>query len=168
MPRPTKYSDAERKTRQKTWNKKVSAERKQRYKEDPVYADAIKKTMREAYQEKKGIKPREVKNCRGYLPRLKEIGRMRKTTELGDELTFNVREAATALGGYHPNVVYRWIRQGMFPKPPHLVEGHKVEHVYVESEMRSLMLAFALHQDHKLYFQAKDENTIAALAMCVM
>ena len=142
------------------WAQTRNAKRRRRYALDSAYRAGVHEQNRTGYRQRAGSEPR---NCRMNIARLREFGTDREVSIGGASrrmLTFSVAELATALGGYHTTVLYRWQMQSRFPRPRLRASDRKV---YTFDQASNILRVMAAHQDEKLYLQETDAGTIQRL-----
>lgn len=165
-------TDQERKSQEwkPQWTKASNKKRKERYKNDPEYRQKILDESRQRYRETH-LKS-EGRDCRENIEAIESIGDYRiiegSLGEVDEHLCLTIPEIAEALGGYAPQVVYRWIGDGRFPDA--IYKGRNVEtgtfldqKVYHVQEVVGMLEVFGKHQETHMYFKKTHEDTIQAL-----
>jgi hypothetical protein len=162
-----KKSDSMIAAQKKKWAKKRNARRRQQYASDPKYRDSINQRNRSSYRDTNGV---EMRNCAKNIDKLNKFGKVRviriNKKETRECLTLNVHELASALGGYHHIVLYRWHRQKKFPKSEFEVvdaRAYPPLMVYTENQAKLLLHVMSQHQREKLYLHDRDAETIKGL-----
>ena len=165
MARQPTLSDKQHRSRVHEVNRRTVKKRNALYASDPAYREFVKGSSRATYRRQAGLQLRNLRNASEYLPQLPTLGaeRIIKGGTNRKRLTFSVREMAVALGGYHPNVLRQWIREGRFPAPVLQAHVRGKELVYTIEQTRALMEIMSNHQIDKAYLSQSDAETIAAL-----
>lgn len=168
MARPRIYTHEQRAAKEREWMAASNETRRNQYRKEPAYRDKTMKAAREHYRENSA---QDVKGCAENLDKLDTMGTVRRV-QLGAQcvniVSFTIDELAIAIGGYHPVVVRRWIRDGMFPEPAfreqkEIPQRGAKAHVYTLNQVRAFVTAFAEQQKEKQNFYATDREFIATL-----
>lgn len=165
MGRQRTLTDAERQERQHKLNQKTATRRKEQYDGDVEYREFARGSSRATYRRKSGLALRNLRNAHDFLPSLSTLGSVRDllTKKGGEALTFSIRELAVLLGGYHPNVIRQWCRDGRFPSPTIEAKGARKELVYSQAQAKALAEIIGTHQQEKSYLSAADTAVISSL-----
>ena len=141
------------------WGPCRNERRRQQYAKDHSYRRTVHIRNRDSYRRRVGSQPR---NCRANIARIAEFGSISLVTLNGSTRrmrTFSVAELANALG-YHRIVLYRWHKQGKFPRP--LLQANN-QMVYTFGQAQKILTIMSEHQDNKSYFHKSDRETIRRL-----
>ena len=166
MARHTTLSAKQRRDRLKKINEATVEKRNALYASDPEYREFIKGASRASYRKHAGMELRNLRNASDFFDQLPVLGShrlIRGADTKRPRLTFSLREMATALGGYHPNVLRQWCREEKFPRPTMQAFCRGRELVYSLDQARALMKIMGEHQQEKAYLSADDKAVIAAL-----
>lgn len=163
MGRQRIYSETERLQRQRKLNQGTARKRKNQYRQDASYRERVKVSSRVTYRRQHGLTLRSDRNAHEFLSVLDTLGTVRELHGHEAQLTFSVRELSTALGGYHPNVVRQWCREGKFPSPELSAVCKGRELVYTLEQARALLQIMGEHQTKKVYLSSRDTETITRL-----
>lgn len=163
MGRQRTYSDTERQQRQRKLNQGTAQKRKKLYRKDATYREFAKGSSRATYRRQRGLSLRNLRNAHEFLDTLETLGTVRELHDAEAQLTFSVRELSVALGGYHPNVIRQWCRDGKFPPPKLSAVCKGKELVYSLPQARALLEVIGEHQTAKAYLSTNDKDTIKRL-----
>lgn len=141
-----------------SWNPKV---RRKRYKDDPEYRQRAIQSTRRSYRGKFGRL--DTSTC---LDNLGGLGRMgtKRAVDVGGRtttrITFTTEELAVALNR-RVEVVYRWVRKGIFPTPAFRLCGAHNQHdnVYLYQEARAILHVMGEHQRNTSYYRVDHVDT---------
>lgn len=150
------------------WANSHNKRRRDNYARDSHYRSVVNDRNRNNYREKNGVVMRD---CRENLNRLSEFGMTRHVAIDGmvyERLTFTTKELAQLMGDYHPIVLYRWHKEGKFPRPNvTLVDDNYVikpdSLVYTDDQAVKLLTVLGAHQAVKQYLHSTDTDTIRQL-----
>lgn len=146
------------------WQAAAIARRKVRRDTDPEYRDQHRAASREYFRNKHGVDPSEFRDCRKNLDKLDEIGTVRFVRE-EEFLTFHLAELANALGGYHANIMRRWIDRGQIPAP--VLRSEDGVEVYLEAEVEAIIEPLGEQQATYAYFRKNHTTAIQNIADAV-
>ena len=137
-----------------------NAKRRKMYAEDKDFRDKAIESTRANYRSvNDGLV--DDSTCLDNVDDLDKFGTKRRVEgDRNSRLTFYVKELAAAMNR-RAEVVYRWVRRGMFPPPTHQLEeptsGHQF--VYLRGEARALAEVMGDHQLDTPYYRADHVDT---------
>lgn len=148
------------------WGPERNAERRKRYQEDASYRDDVRKQVRDSYVRSRIVQGLTVRDgdCRESIELLPDIGVERvvelSTGEDVDMLTFTTQELAKAFDRSQ-QVVYRWFRAELFPRPVVLARTptNHAQPVYTHDEVAAFMEVFGQHQEDSQYYRKYHTET---------
>lgn len=148
--------------------------RRQEYEENPDYRKKVQVSARDSYRK---IHDVDTESHIAVIDEqsLAEIGSVRNVlSTVGGEsslLTFDINEAATALGDYNAHVMYRWMRNGLIPRMRYKAskeETGRMVNVYVIQEISEMARILLHHQKNiSCYFSKNHQVTIDKIATAV-
>lgn len=158
---------AERKKRY--WGEERNARRRQAYATDPQRRANLQQAARLAYRQQQEAEGQSVQfeDCRQNIPNLPQIGQVR-VVRFPDgasltTLSLTLEEFGLAIGR-ETKVVYRWLREGMFPRPALVSKiGTRDQGVFSAIEATALLEAFAVHQQDYHYYRIEHVETTERL-----
>ena len=154
-------TDAQVEKQKRKWQDDRNERRRKQYAEDTGYRERIKEEARtRARASSSPIRDRAAQ-CRESIAGLSELAQKRKLIDSGNmRATITSSELSVMLGLSHQMELYKWQRDGRFPRPTHrALVGRTHANVYYLVEARALLQKMAAHYDVKNYLRAGDEVT---------
>jgi hypothetical protein len=135
--------------------------RRKRYQHDAEYRDRAIQSTRRSYRDRHGRQ--DESTCLSNLVNLEGMGTVRGVKIGGrtyQRVTFTVEELAFAVNR-RVEVVYRWIRKDMFPKPTSHTDDLPNQHskVYRLKEAEALVYVMGEHQKATPYYRQDHSDT---------
>jgi len=149
------------------WQDARNKRRRKRYAEDPEYRESVKNQARERSRKLSAPLKDRAAACRQAVQDTASYGQKRKMLEGGKRVVLTSRELAAAMGLSHQMEMYKWQRDGRFPRPIHgAIVGRTHANVYTLEESKCLLRKMANHYDKKNYLR-KGDSVVAELPECL-
>lgn len=161
--------------KQRFWGAARNSRRRARYHSDEEYRQAAIQSVRDAYRSRLGGDGKDVCNddCRTRLASVPDHGSEMLVVCPGRTpftiLAFTVTDLA-ALLQRNVQVLYRWMKAGIFPYPTlHVVANTPgpVQRVYCREEIEAIMHVFGAHQQLSQYYRNAHTETREGLFQAV-
>lgn len=151
------------------WGPDRNARRREKYQQDKEYRQRTIRQVRDSYRKNRTAEGSAVRSdsCEENISKLAEIGEVRDVV-IADQsrrmLTFTVEQAAVAFGR-NQQVLYRWFKSGLLPHPIIAVRNrrNRLQWVYVEAEMREMLVVFSAHQKLSQYYRSYHAETRSSI-----
>ena len=149
------------------WQDARNRRRRSRYADDEDYRESVKSQARERSRRVSEPLKDRAGSCRQALDDLPTYGQSRKMLTGEQRTVLTSRELATAMGLSHQMELYKWQRDGRFPRPTHgAVVGRTHANVYTLAEAKCLLRKMAKHYDSRNYLREGDA-VVAELPDCL-
>lgn len=157
------------------WQAEYMARRRARMREDTGYLEKHRARSREQYRKRVGLDITTIRDCRRKPSEIRAMGRIRPVVGMdNDVVTFDFTELAAALGGYHPQIMKRWVARHQLPAPVLVANsenavGHarKVP-VYHLEEVLAIVSVLGDHQKQNAHYRAAHTDTMEGIHMAVL
>ena len=145
--------------KQEPKNPELNAYRRQRYKNDPVYAESIRTSRRERYRQRSG---KNIRSCARSSSEVRAMGSLREMADGTKQITLSTEQLATLMG-YHYLTVVRWQNAGLFPRPDQPTKHRADICMYHVRQATALAAVMGVHQKTHQGLYPRDTTTISRL-----